>query len=259
MEAIFIVIGLPIIAYALLRAYQMYLMHRQLEKILEERKLLIEEGMTDLPPLEVPEMIGVFPKSSKAGAQEADAAQAQRSQEVSPMREEPTCAVPKSHRVRNLGILTQVGTLLLLFGALGMLAGVSSREFDALLPTGVIVGLVGLLFLLIYALTPREERERLAAERKANADPFGNLKAGLILLALAASSVATVMVADISFALPNGSAEVLRAIAYVVGLLLGFIGLALILIHIIVGLSMLGKRRIPPAPMPQDDTQILSR
>ncbi len=49
-----LVIGLP---FALTFAYmvcRLWLRNRQVEMILAERKLLIEKGITDLPPLEVP-------------------------------------------------------------------------------------------------------------------------------------------------------------------------------------------------------------
>jgi len=264
MGTVFIIIGLPIIAYALLRAYQMYLMHQQLEKILEERKLLIEEGVTELPPLQVRgDMFDVLPRAGRGGREAADTAPPPV-QQVNQRREEPTPVVPRPPRARNLGILTKIGSILLLLGSLSFLAGMSDpRAFDGLIYTGIIIGLVGLLFFLIYAFTPRDERRRLAEERRANADPFGNLKAGIILLALAATSVAIGRLSQFRYSMPDEAADLLRAISEGLGLLLGCLGLALILIHIIVWLSTLGKRRMPappaPQPPPDDATQILHR
>ncbi len=48
-----IVVGIPILAFFGIVAYKKWLQHRQLQLLLEERKLLIEKGVTDLPPLEL--------------------------------------------------------------------------------------------------------------------------------------------------------------------------------------------------------------
>ena len=45
---IFIVIGLPMIFYAALRGYQMYMAQQQYQAIIAERKLLLERGV---PPI----------------------------------------------------------------------------------------------------------------------------------------------------------------------------------------------------------------
>ena len=52
---VFIVIAIPILAVFGITAYSRWLQHRQLQLMLEERKLLIEHGVTDLPPLELPD------------------------------------------------------------------------------------------------------------------------------------------------------------------------------------------------------------
>ena len=49
-----IVVGIPILAVFGLAAYSRWLQHRQLQLLLEERKLLIEKWVTDLPSLELP-------------------------------------------------------------------------------------------------------------------------------------------------------------------------------------------------------------
>ncbi len=50
-----IVVGIPILAVFGTGIYSKWLQHRQLQLLLEERKLLIEKGVTDLPPLELPD------------------------------------------------------------------------------------------------------------------------------------------------------------------------------------------------------------
>ena len=49
-----IVVGIPILGVIGMAAYSRWLQHRQLQLLLEERKLLIEKGVTDLPPLALP-------------------------------------------------------------------------------------------------------------------------------------------------------------------------------------------------------------
>ena len=51
----FIVVGIPVLAAAGAAIYSRWLQHRPLQLLLEERKLLIEKGVTDLPPLELPD------------------------------------------------------------------------------------------------------------------------------------------------------------------------------------------------------------
>jgi hypothetical protein len=52
---VFIVVGLPIILGIGVAVYRMMLQHRQVQLLLEERKLLIEQGR-ELPPLRLPEI-----------------------------------------------------------------------------------------------------------------------------------------------------------------------------------------------------------
>jgi len=52
-----LLIGIPVVTLVLLiRAYRLSLRHRQLGRVFEERKLLIEKGVTDLPAIRLPEM-----------------------------------------------------------------------------------------------------------------------------------------------------------------------------------------------------------
>jgi len=53
---IMIVVGVPILAVVGIAAYSRWLQHRKLQLLLEERKLLIEKGVTDLPPLALPKL-----------------------------------------------------------------------------------------------------------------------------------------------------------------------------------------------------------
>ncbi len=52
---VFTVIGVPVLAAFGIIAYRLWLRNRQLQLVLDERKLLIEKGVTDLPSLELPE------------------------------------------------------------------------------------------------------------------------------------------------------------------------------------------------------------
>ena len=59
-----IVVGIPILAVFGLAAYSRWLQHRQLQLLLEERKLLIEKGVTELPRLEI-SGLAVAPKATR--------------------------------------------------------------------------------------------------------------------------------------------------------------------------------------------------
>lgn len=52
---VFIVVGLPLLLAFGIVGYRMWLQHRQLQLLLEERRLLIEKGR-DLPALQLPEI-----------------------------------------------------------------------------------------------------------------------------------------------------------------------------------------------------------
>ncbi|MFQ6130635.1 MAG: DUF6249 domain-containing protein [Armatimonadota bacterium] len=54
----FIVLPLPFVFTFGFVAYRRWLEHREVQLMLEERKLLIEKGVTDLPALELPEVRG---------------------------------------------------------------------------------------------------------------------------------------------------------------------------------------------------------
>ena len=54
-----LIIVLPIALIIGLTAYKALLRHRQVQQLLDERRLLIEKGITDLPPPEVPEMMRI--------------------------------------------------------------------------------------------------------------------------------------------------------------------------------------------------------
>jgi len=51
----FVTIIIVVIAVSLFHAYRLSLRHRQLGRVFEERKLLIEKGVTELPAIRLPE------------------------------------------------------------------------------------------------------------------------------------------------------------------------------------------------------------
>ena len=51
----FVVVGIPVLSIIGLRAYWLSLLDKQVEGLFEERRLLIEQGVTDLPSLELPQ------------------------------------------------------------------------------------------------------------------------------------------------------------------------------------------------------------
>jgi len=53
---VFFVVPLPFLFVLAMVGYRGWLRHKQLQLMLDERKLLIEKGVTDLPPLELPGM-----------------------------------------------------------------------------------------------------------------------------------------------------------------------------------------------------------
>jgi len=127
-----IVVGIPILAVFGMAAYSRWLQHRQLQLLLEERKLLIEKGVTDLPPVKLP---GIP-------------------------------AVPKARgRLRNLkaGIVLlfiSAALVALHFSRIGGMQPFGSLSDDSLgMP--VILAAIGLALLLIHFITVRyENRER---------------------------------------------------------------------------------------------------
>ena len=119
-----IVVGIPILAVFGLAAYSRWLLHRQLQLLLEERKLLIEKGVTELPRLEI-SGLAVAPKATR-------------------------------DRLRNL----KAGIILLFVAGAFAIApfGGPQSESGGL---AVILAAIGLALLLIHFITVRyENRER---------------------------------------------------------------------------------------------------
>ena len=119
----FIVVGIPIIVGVGAGVYSRWLKHRQLQLMLEERKLLIEKGVTDLPRLELPH---------------------------------PSVAPKAKDRLRNL----KAGIVLLFVAGAFAIApfGGPQSESGGL---AVILAAIGLALLLIHFITVRyENRER---------------------------------------------------------------------------------------------------
>lgn len=53
---VFLVFPLPFLCAFGIVAYRLWMRHRQVQAMLEERRLLIERGVTDLPPMQLPDM-----------------------------------------------------------------------------------------------------------------------------------------------------------------------------------------------------------
>ncbi len=130
MGVLVIVVGIPVLAVFGMAAYSRWLHHRQLQLILEERKLLIEKGVTDLPPLELPER----PAARIAGG---------------------LFALGRG-RLRNL----KAGIVLLFVAGAFAIAPFGGPQSESA-GLSVILAAVGLALLLIHFITVRyENRER---------------------------------------------------------------------------------------------------
>lgn len=124
---VFVVVGLPVIAGTVIFVYSRMLHHRQLQLLLEERKLLIEKGVTELPPLEMPE---------------------------------PAAMPKKQDRLRSL----KAG-IILLFIATAFLAMHLLMPTVDNLPIPLILGAIGVALLLIHFISEAyERRERQEQE-----------------------------------------------------------------------------------------------
>ncbi len=122
-----IVVGIPVLASIGLAVYSRMLHHRQLQLLLEERKLLIEKGVTELPPLEMPE---------------------------------PAAMPKKRDRLRNL----KAG-IILLFIATAFLAMHLLMPTVDNLQIPLILGAIGVALLLIHVISEAyERRERQEQE-----------------------------------------------------------------------------------------------
>lgn len=136
----FIVVGIPVLSVIGLRGYWMWLRDKQVQGLLEERKLLIEKGATDLPPLELPQM-----------AWETKAAEVPPGQP--PAMPQPLPLVAKS-TVRSA--IRWAGVILLIVAAFLLVLGVQGRgaAVNEVLAYSIVLGLIGLLLLLIPGIFP---------------------------------------------------------------------------------------------------------
>lgn len=129
---VFIIIGLPVILYALLRGYQLLLMQMRYEALMLERKMMLEQGVPpeQLPPIPTPETPSLLPFS------------------LPPLGER----TGEGER-RWLGGLPPVAVLLLLLGTVMILVGMASLN-DAVVIMAVILLGIGVLL----SLPPRRPR-----------------------------------------------------------------------------------------------------
>ena len=169
---VFIIVAVPVLGLIALRAYWMWLRDRLLQRLLDERKLLIDRGVTDLPPLQLPE-------TALAGDSVAPAAITGR---------------PRTGFAWAGVILLMVASLLLAFGA----ADSQARELTIV---GLVAALLGLLMLAVYAIAravgrgngrsyqPQAAEGLSPAAARRRSDPLANMKAGIVLLFLAGGFV----------------------------------------------------------------------
>ena len=223
----FVVVAVPVLSIIGLRAYWLSLLDKQVKGLFEERKLLIEKGITDLPSLELPQMAGE--------ASGPDIPQA------------PLPAVVRT-RVRSgtlwAGLmLLGLGVFLVALG-FGLSATHSFRghplpgeELAAI--SGVVTGGIGLLMLIIHVfIRAFGRREQAVAEAGEGAAPpriemvkktdrLRNLNAGIVLLFLSATLVSW------EFLTPTRVSDYHPQLQ--IAVLLAAVGLALLVIHALTG------------------------
>jgi len=176
---VFIIVAVPVLGLIALRAYWMWLRDRLLQRLLDERKLLIDRGVTDLPPLQLPE-------TALAGDSVAPAAITGR---------------PRTGFAWAGVILLMVASLLLAFGVNPRAADGTTRQEPELLILGLVAALLGLLMLAVYAIVraagrgngrsyqPQAAEGLSPAAARRGSDPLANMKAGIVLLFLAGGFV----------------------------------------------------------------------
>jgi len=212
----------------------MWLRDKLLTRLLDERKMLIEKGVTDLPPLELPET------ALKNGADQGPALL--------------SGAGPAGARSKvGTGNLT-VGIILLLVGGVLLFAGGVTAEQGHSSSWPVFVAIVfyamGIVLLYRYATArgiaygmatsyqPGEEQPPQPLVVGREADRLRNMKAGIVLLFLAAAWVA-------SDFLSPGMAEGVPLQLHI-AIFLAAIGLPLLVIHAIAAYSERQEQPEPP-------------
>ncbi len=214
----FVVVGIPVLSVIGLRAYWLSLLDKQVKGLFEERKLLIEKGVTDLPSLELPQMAG---------------------EGMGPdMPQVPLPAVVRT-RVQSVTLL-RAGLIVLIVGACvfasGLALGGSSHH---LLQAGFVIVVAGLLLFLMHLIVRAfGRREHAVAEAGEGAAPariemvkktdrLCNLKAGIVLLFLSATFVSWESLTPTRVSDYHPQLQI--------AVLLAAVGLALLVIHALTG------------------------
>ena len=231
---VFIVVGMPVIGLIGLRAYWMWLRDKLLHRLLEERRLLIEKGVTDLPPLQLPE-------TALAG------------ESIAPTASPATAATRTRPRIG----YAWVGLILLFVPGWLITFGQSGHRHrdDTLIFAGVALAVAGVLWLIVYGIVWASRRgsgwsyaagapqvaQPQPAERRP--DPLSNMKAGIVLLFLAAGFVVSEQMTPAS--VPGAALQLHVAV------FLAAIGLPLLVIQAI---AALWERRQQPGQEDQSGT-----
>lgn len=227
---VFLVVGLPIMGVIGLRAYWMWLRDKLLQRLLEERRILIEQGITDLPPLQLPE----------TALANGDA-------------EVPSGSTPAivNAGFRSIALWVSL-TLLFVAVCLSLLPiALVPPDSSTLLIPAFALALAGLLLLVIRSFVPT----RVSATRRTYArleeptqqplavayitDRLRNLKRGIVLLFVSAAFVSWEFLTPPLA--PGYRPQLLIAI------FLGALGLALLVIHTLESYTKRREEQEPPA------------
>ncbi len=235
----FVVVGIPVLSVIGLRAYWLSLLDKQVKGLFEERKLLIEKGITDLPSLELPQMAG---------------------EERGPdMPQVPLPAVVRTG-VQSVTLL-RAGLIVLIVGACVFASGLAlntgrGRGNDELLQAGLVIVVTGLLLLLMNLIVRAFGRRAYVAveagegaapariEMVKKTDRLRNLKAGIVLLFLSATLVSW------EFLTPTRVPDYRPQLQ--VAILLAAVGLALLVIHALTGYYERRDRGEQKPPRPEN-------
>ncbi len=244
----FVVVGIPVLSVIGLRAYWLSLLDKQVKGLFEERKLLIEKGVTDLAALELPQMA--------AEARGPDM---------------PQAPLPTAVRTRVRSVTLWAGVMLLGLGVFLIAIGVAlstthgyrggaapGEELAAI--SGAFTAAIGLLMLIIHVfIRAFGRREHAVAEAGEGAAPprmemvkktdrLCNLKAGIVLLFLSATLVSW------EFLTPAPVRDYHPQLQ--IAILLAAVGLALLVIHALTGYYE-RRGRGEQEPLGQDSAAVI--
>ncbi|MFO7945749.1 MAG: hypothetical protein R6V19_02905 [Armatimonadota bacterium] len=212
---VFIVVGLPALIIGGLRAYWLWLRQKTLEGLLEERRVLMDQGITDLAPLELPEL---------------DARKwPQADNDQTRVAKRPSSA----QLILGLILLALGGLAIFILLELIRHADSVSAVLTAMCAVALFVG--GGLWTVYRYIRPA--RPPVSSEPGGDilktGDVYGNMKAGIILLALAGALVASHAVMSQP---PAGvQPSLLEPFVLLPGaVVVGAVGIALLVIHAIV-------------------------